>query len=171
MKAFVSIILFFCLMVFSISCVNRNESQISLEPQEPLKSIIDTFVQKYYHEQYHVYELYIDRLDPFTSNILLYAGDVSLTDEEKTNYMYESFLQIEKKNVRIRVYSGFERYFKKLDNNSKYNKESQEVRNGRYLAIKDSSGFFYKYEIDAGYPFVSFPLENSDETFSNPLIE
>ncbi len=167
----VLIICFFLILLFSCS-EKKIVSDNILKPKEEMQLIIDSFVQRNVIKDYLVYELYIDKLDPENSNMILYAGDMSLTQKENEQYGQQPLMCVSSQGIKINVYSGIERYFE-----NSFTKEitslvkKKEGREAVYLAIKDSSGILNTYEIIAGYPFIPLPLENRENTFSRPIIK
>ena len=165
-------ICFFLVLLFSCSEKKIVAGHMLLTPKKEIQHIIDSFVQRNIGENYLVYELYIDKLDPHNLNLFLYAGDRSLTQMENENYSQQSLMYVVSQGVKVNVYSGVERYFNNsLDERKIHDSKKKQERSPVCLAIKDSFGILNTYEIIGGYPFIPFPLENKENTFSRPIIK
>lgn len=154
---------FFVMVFFSVaafSCSQRTEEGNLLIAKKEMQVILDSFVQKHAEDNYSVYELYINKFEPDQTNMILYAGDVSLTNKiEAERYDQYPVAYTISQGVKIYIYSGVERYF---TNTAKRDEiPLVELRNdrGTRLAIIDSCGVIHTYEIWGGYPFVPLPLD------------
>lgn len=166
------ILLLMIVLIILFSCSNKTPKENIFEPKQEMKQILDSFVQENIQNDYRVYELYIDKLDPDNYNMILYAGNVSLTELENNLHEQQSMASVVSYGVKINIYSGVEHYFKstnsvKVDHLQKKSNNDERT----LLAIKDSAGFLTTYEIGAGYPFIPLPLENRDDTFTLPTLQ
>jgi hypothetical protein len=173
MKLKYFVIYLFLILSFS-SCFQTKKDDFSesiVIPKENIKALLDSFVQENKSDNY-VYELYIDKMDPDSYNLLLYAGEKSLTEKENDIYRQTSINGVVCHGKTISIYSGVEHYFasqrkeKELEGNVQINTIKQVM-----WAIKDSSGILTIYSIDGGYPFLPFPLRNEPGTFSSPIVD
>jgi len=165
MRWFLLIFIFISLL----SCSNNVTQGTLLEPKEELKQILDSFIRENSHKNFTIYELYIDKIDPFNTDMILYAGNMSLTEEENYYTNQTSLLSFVYQDVKINIYSGVERYFNNTSNNMENYVKSKYTQSA-LLAIIDSFGVLRTRKLDSGYPFIPFPLENKDGMFAIPVL-
>jgi len=161
-------------MVFLIlSCTNNSKivpcCKNILIPKENIQVLLDSFVKENKHEKY-MYELYIDKIDPDNFNMILYAGEKSLTQEENEYYGQKSVACVISQGVKIDIYSGIERFFNPSFTIDTFSLQNGLENNCNLLAIRDSMGILSSYKIEKGYPFIPFPLKNGPEDFTPPII-
>jgi hypothetical protein len=113
--------------------------------------------------QHAVYELYIDKTSPDSYNLILHAGDRSLSQNEKNLLDDYPIIKTSVSNIEFNVYSGIEHYFK---NAAKGLNKAQNTSVNKYedvmWAIRDSTGILTIHEIYGGYPFMPLPNLMSD---------
>lgn len=147
--------------ILVFSCSGRVKESNPLTPKEGIKDILDSFVQKNAHENYLIYELYINKLHPEHTEMILYAGDFSLTlKKEVERYGLHPIAYTISNGVKIHIYSGIELYFTNPFEREE-NQPLSNIRTGRetILAIKDNCGVINTYEISGGYPFITLPID------------
>jgi hypothetical protein len=160
------------ILFLTLSCSNSKKTscrEYGLVPKENIQVLLDSFISENKRENY-IYELYIDKVDPNNYNMILYAGEKSLTKAENEYYCQKAAMYTVTQGVRIYIYSGIERYF-----TSSCVIDTLPLQNGieddRVLwAIRDSLGVLSSYEIDVGYPFIPLPIKNESDDFAPPIV-
>ncbi|MCS3799528.1 hypothetical protein [Niastella sp. OAS944] len=141
-----------------IACRNSEKTVLNdkyLIPKSGLKSVIDSFVQVV-GNKHPYYEIYINKLSRFESDIIIYSGEQSLTTVENKIQSQFSLEKTKSMGVIFDIYSGAERYFDRAENVGKdeLQDESQNPL-GYYImwAVKDSAGRFNIFSPLNAYPF------------------
>jgi hypothetical protein len=138
-------------------------------PNKNLEVLLDSFVRE--NKSFHLYELYIDKLDPNNYNLIIYAGDKSLTQVENEMFNQKNLACCKIRNVSFHVYSGVEHYFKQ---NNIPNNDSVifniNANNMELWAVRDSSGTLITYKIDGGYPFLPLPMRIKKGVLKPPIV-
>jgi hypothetical protein len=139
--------------------------------KENIASIVDSFTS--IHPNKKIYELYINKLDPDNSILILYAGDNSLTGKENIHYNQSSNIQVISNNISIDIYTGMERYISKMDSpKSLDNNQKSNSSDGLYWVINDSCGILRtKKDYSTIYPFMPLPIEINKNALTPPIIE
>jgi hypothetical protein len=158
-------------LCFACSCSEKEVLNCKniLIPRENIQVLLDSFVKENKNDKY-IYELYIDKLDPDNSNLILYAGEKSLTYKENQEFNQSALLSVIISGIEIKIYSGLERYFY----NNVQDSLPQDFNNdtmGTMWAVKDSLGIISSYKIYGGYPFLPFPLKVDNDTFTPPIVK
>jgi hypothetical protein len=162
-----------CFISLCFACSYSKKGVLNSEniliPRENIQIFLDSFVKENNNNK-HVYELYIDKLDPYNSNLLLYAGEKSLTCKENQKYNQSALASVIVSGIEIKIYSGLERYFYKNTQDSLFQDCNNGI-DGIMWAIKDSSDVITIYKIDGGYPFFPFPLKVDPDRFTPPIVK
>lgn len=157
-------------LIFFISCRPNGSNQINtsiLEPKDNIKPLLDSFVSVHNYDHY-VYELYIDKQGPHHYDLLLYAGERSLTVDENVFNHQSALASTMARGKTINIYSGVERFFSSsvpIGTDSANNGYNQIM-----WAIRDSFNIITSREIHGAYPFIAFP-KNNYEDLVPPVIE
>ena len=161
-------------LIFSVISCLQNDRKTSNEnvliPKENIKAILDSFVIQNKNDNFAFYELYIDKLDPHNYNLLLYAGEKSLTKSENEFNNHVSINSVIIQGVRIAIYSGVEHYFMSQKQQNLTEKIISEGPRQVMLAIKDSSNILTSYEIYGGYPFMPLPRKIEPGLYAPPVV-
>lgn len=153
---------------FFVACISHKNA--SLLPNKNLEILLDSFVR--INNSFHVYELYIDKLDPDNYNLIIYAGDKSLTENECKKFNQSSLANCNIRNVNFHIYSGIEHYFKRNNIQNKDLIKSENYYNHIALwAVRDSFGTMISYKIDGGYPFLPLPLRIKNGDLKPPIVK
>ncbi len=160
-----------CIIIFFFwNCSYRQSNKLEqncIIPKENIQTLLDSFIKENRHEGY-IYELYIDKISPDSCNLILYAGESSLTEMENRYYKQTSFIHIMESDIKINIYSGIERYFETCTNKEPINFDTImyiNPSNDRIIwVIKDKSGVFDVQKVYSAYPFIPLPL-NIDFTY------
>jgi len=153
---------------FFVACINHKNT--CLLPNKNLEMLLDSFVR--INNSFHVYELYIDKLDPDHYNLIIYAGDKSLTENECKKFNQSSLAYCNIRSVNFHIYSGIEHYFKQdYIQNKDLIKSKNNYNHNALWAVKDSFGIIISYKIDGGYPFLPLPLLIKNGDLKPPIVE
>jgi hypothetical protein len=144
------------IMLINYSCITQ-KSPYKIELKEELMEIIDSFTNQYTYYQY--YELYIDKIDPHNTIIMLSGGDNSRTEEENCDYNEKSHFYVNSNNKRVEIYSGLERYMNNEYGDSIEQKKHQNLYNSVCWIVKDSFHIMSIDSIYGVYPFMPLPLK------------
>jgi hypothetical protein len=162
----------FIYFFFFVSCSDSKKQNADccgkLILKESLQVYIDSFVRE--NNMYNIYELYIDKIDPHNFNLILYAGEQSLTYNENEYYNQISLSRIVVSGVEFSVYSGLEHYF---DSSipQKPLLQSNDIGSDEVLwAIKDSFGVLNCYTLNGAYPFIPFPIVIEENSYVPPEV-
>lgn len=79
-----NLICIFVVSCLAVGCGSQPKNINEYTMTEPLKHIVDSFVRTVPDQT--VYELYIDKIYPDSSIIILFAGKKSLTESENSFY-------------------------------------------------------------------------------------
>lgn len=157
---------------FAFSCSHFKKNTLCenvLIPKENIKILLDSFVLQNKNSAY-LYELYIDKQGPDNCDLLLYAGEKSLTEKENEARQQAPIASFMTQGVRIFIYSGVERYFTNQQTECNTEKIKSKGNNEIMWAIKDSCGSLTSYKIDGGYPFISFPRKIEPGLLNPPIV-
>jgi hypothetical protein len=127
-----------------------------------LKTLLDSFVQVA-GNNHPVYEVFIDKITPHESTLVLHSGNNSLTGEENKFKGQFPANKTRAGGVTFYIYSGVERYFDNPDDirrdSSKYMEKSAPDQLPYALwAVKDSFGIYKVIISEAAYPFMGIPI-------------
>jgi len=152
----------YCLLTIILigsACGHRTSYPQQILLKNNIMEVIDSLVNKY--DDYPLYELYIDKIDPHNVIMIMYAGYKSLTEEENNDYNQKPlFYTITSNNKRVIIFSGIERYILS-NNNYQYSKPNNSNDNFGSISwtIRDSMGIFTIDSIYGVYPFFPLPLK------------
>ena len=137
-----------------VSCQTKNEMSLeyqTLIPRENIKVLLDSFVREN-GDKASLYELYIDKLTPWEYDIVIYAGEESLT-ENNCAIVYTTA-----SGVKFNVYTGLEHYFGNIhDLKIEDTPRLSGPPDGSYWVVVDSSGIFKIEKNLWAFPFYSMP--------------
>lgn len=142
-------------------CNQRKTCSSEFVLDEPLASIVDSFIKV--NSGRKVYELYIDKIVPDSTVIILYAGNYQCTSQENARFNQRPAIRIFSENIPIDVYSGIERYVR--NQNMVYDTSKMNLKidpdgevgcvifdiNGKLRVDKNYSTF-------TNYPFIPLPI-------------
>jgi len=165
------LIVFSMILIF-ISCEKRiNDPSLNvLIPKENIKQYLDSFVLENRNNKY-IYELYINKKDPFNYDIIIYGGETSLTKKENDYHKQKSIVETIVEDVKFDIYSGVEHFFYLKENDDFNENLDVDINNYIIWVLTDSSGKINCYKENEAYPFLNFPIRVDAETFIPPIIE
>lgn len=168
-----SFITYLVLILFS-SCISKNIDDNSwketVNPNQDIKIILDSFVV--INPTFDIYELYIDKIDPETYNLIIYGGFESLTSKENDKYNQQSLQYCSVRGKLFEIYTGSEHYFKPSKEKPKYQPNSKGKSTEMIMwAVKDSSGILSTYKLDGGYPFFPLPIIINPGDLQPPILK
>lgn len=135
-------IIYTCLVsvfIFLLSCSQSKEQNKNIVyPKERIKEVLNSFIQENKHENFR-YEMFINKIYPNDFNIILYAGEDSLTDENRIQMGKTPNSYTEIDGNKIYIYSGTEYFFRNAENKKKENAPIKHTGKGICWAIRDSS--------------------------------
>lgn len=156
-------------LCFSCSNVKHNEvDSCIITPKENIQQYLDSFIQQ--NKNKDVYELYIDKIDDDTYDVILHAGNQSLTHKENEYYNQSSIVSVIVAGKEIKVYSGLEHYFQRsgIENIAYVNNDEDD---GVFLIIKERAGVMDVYSVDQAYPFFPLPGKIEPGMVKFPVIK
>jgi hypothetical protein len=160
-------------LCFFCSCFDKKKQdcQNILIPKENIRVILDSFIKENRQDNF-IYELYINKVSPRDCEMILYAGEKSLTEKENTDYNQYSMASTISLGIKISIYSGIERYFSDSQKQNIFFNQVKDDGNSVLWAIRDSSGVVSSEKLEGGeYPFIVLPLKNAPNIFSAPIIK
>ena len=170
-----NLICIFVVSCLAVGCGSQPKNINEYTMTEPLKHIVDSFVRTVPDQT--VYELYIDKIYPDSSIIILFAGKKSLTESENSFYKQFPLICLQSNDQVIKVYSGIERYIRHIGNSQPDTDTDSFWANGsdfagKYLILFDVRG---NLSVDNGdrsgaYPFFTLPVV-SKLKFTAPTIK
>ncbi len=161
-------VLFF-ISFFCIQCMQKSRNQqIILDKR--LSIIVDSFIEA--NPNRGKYELYIDKVTPDSTTMILYAGDKSLLENENRFYKQHPIIQIVSNGISLDIYSGVERYVRNIKEDIKED-TTKRIENypKAYCLIIDRKGQLHiENRGDSYYPFFILPIKMHDSLFLPPIV-
>lgn len=174
-KKTISIFYLFLLILIGINCRRLPAEKTYFVFEDSLSAIVDSFLQEYPNKS--IYELYIDKKNPYKSVLMLFGGDRSRTLIENTHNRQVPIIKVLNQGKVIYVYSGAERYIYQKNEiiNAKIIAKSTVSRrsceNERCWVIidhYDTLKIIKDYDVPP-YPFIKLPLKTIN--FKPPIIQ
>jgi len=159
------ILLFIAFLLFT-SCKKSKNQNIEIIPKVKILKILNDFVKDNECDKC-IYEIYIDKINPYHYELIIYKGQQSLTLEEnnKNEQIPIPIVKL-KSGVEFDVYSGIEHYFTINDSSNSFKKlkiksinnlnSKKEVENKMWI-VKDSMNVITILKNDKVYPFLPPP--------------
>ena len=148
------IIIFLIFEITFFACTNQKQHS-KLRFKYRIENLLDSIMK--INQPNKIYELYIDKIDPYNSNLLFYIGPISLTEKENVINNIQPCCQIKLNDKLIDIYCGLEKYIIYSNKNLEVNKNN--INNNEiFWAIEDRNGVIINYKMDGGYPFMPFPV-------------
>ena len=120
-----------CLFLFSC---RQAEKVSDIIFREDIAYILDTIIAS--NPELNVCELYLDKIDPFNSNLLFYMGQTPLSLRQYSSTPALWHVKVGTKQVG--VYSGVEKYIRQVSDSSlKKNRDFSKISHGMYWIIKE----------------------------------
>ena len=128
-----SLFLLFCVTGVLLSC-RQTKKGPDFTFREDVAYILDTIIAS--NPELNVCELYIDKIDPFNSNLLFYMGQTPLSLRQYSSTPALWHVKVGTKQVG--VYSGVEKYIRQVSDSSlKKNRDFSKISHGMYWIIKE----------------------------------
>lgn len=159
------ILLFIAFLLFT-SCKKSKNQNIGIIPKVKILKILNDFVKENECDKC-IYEIYIDKINPYQYELIIYKGQHSLTLEENNKNEQNPITIVKlKSGVEFDVYSGIEHYFTISDSSSSFKKlkmksinnlnSKKEVENKMWI-VKDSMNLITILKNNEVYPFLPPP--------------
>ena len=148
-----------------VSCTKHSKQEFVL--LEPLKHLVDSFVKA--NPDQKVYELYIDKVLPDSSIIILQAGKYSLA-YDNGYFKQLPVIQVLSHGQKVDVYSGAERYIKNTGITYDTSKWGPIMGDYICLIIDKNGKLLIDKDHESPTPFFTLPVV-SKLKFSEPVIK
>lgn len=156
------------MLLMIISCKTNNQGKVNnqtfVAPRKDMKVLLDSFVHEYGDKE-PLYEIYIDKLEPWNYDIIIYSGKESLSEDNC------AIIYTMASGVKFDVYTGLEHYFGNIDVEIDDGPRLSRIPDGNYWVVTDSSSVQTIKEVPWEQPFLSLPWSRKIEYLPPIIIE